>query len=120
MRGGVRFRNINVDSTFIFAIYDTEKKISLFIGRIDNPSSKEVENTILSLHSNDKEIEEEKEEDEMKVNNDEIKEKDDEIKIDTTCSGGNLETCILEVCNFESVTTQKLCIKNCEIKCKTT
>ena len=113
MRGGLRFKKINVDSTFIFSIYDTEKKISLFIGKIDNPSGADDQDApedssyfpvdqVSDISFNSRESE---------------PDNDDSKETDNNCPGGKFETCVKEVCVFSNTRTQRICIEDCEEKC---
>ena len=113
VRGGLRFKKINVDSTFIFSIYDTEKKISLFIGKIDNPSGADDQDApedssyfpvdqVSDISFNSRESD---------------PDNDDSKETDNKCPGENFETCVKEVCVFRNTRTQRICIEDCEEKC---
>ena len=104
---GGQMKEININSPFIFSIYDTENRISLFMGKITNPGGggeAEAE-AVLGLREftgdyDDYETAENEEE-----------------EIATVCSGGSLQDCVYKVCNFPDVELQKVCILDCEAKC---
>merc|ERR1719192_2847750 len=107
-RLGGQMKEININSPFIFSIYNTENHISLFMGKITNPGGggeAEAE-PLLGLR-------------EFAGDYDDYgaAEIEEEEVIKTVCSGGSLQDCVYKVCNFPDVELQKVCILDCEAKC---
>ena len=106
--GLVRVKEVNINSPFLFIIYDTEHDIPLFVGKITNPSSQNqnsvqvVNRTTVENYENQL---------------DDVNEKSNEPK--KVCSGSSLKVCISEVCNFLDTDLQNLCILDCSEKCET-
>ena len=105
---GGQMKEININSPFIFSIYDTENHISLFMGKITNPGGggeAEAE-PLLGLREFAGDYDDY-----------EAAEIEEEEAIVTVCSGGSLQDCVYKVCNFPDVELQKVCILDCEAKC---
>ena len=104
---GGQMKEININSPFIFTIYDTENRISLFMGKITSPGGggeTEAE-AVLGLR-------------EFTGDYDDYETAEiEEEEIVTVCSGGSLQDCVYKVCNFPDVELQKVCILDCEAKC---
>ena len=100
-------KEININSPFIFSIYDTENRISLFMGKITSPGGggeTEAE-PVLGLR-------------EFTGDYDDYETAQiEEEEMATVCSGGSLQDCVYKVCNFPDVELQKVCILDCEAKC---
>ena len=103
-------KEININSPFIFSIYDTENRISLFMGKITSPGGggeTEAEPVLgLREFTGDYDDYEAAEIEEVEVE-----------AVKTVCSGGSLQDCVYKVCNFPDVELQKVCILDCEAKC---
>ena len=96
-------KEINVNSPFLFVIYDTENDLPLFVGKVTNPSSQNV----------------------AQIKNNTEQSTDQTIQFGLrgsepkkVCSGGSLKICVAEVCNFPDTELQKICFEDCSNKCK--
>jgi len=124
-RSGPVRKKINIDSPFIFYIYDTKRQIPLFMGKIVDPSKDNKE----PLHSLDNPLEKDQEifsSTKASVDDDKLKPEDeDRIKFEEevstksstkVCPGGDLDTCI-DSCDFETTREHRICIRSCARKC---
>merc|ERR1719483_1841735 len=120
-RSGPVRKKINIDSPFIFYIYDTKRQIPLFMGKIVDPSKDNKE----PLHSLDNPLEKDQEifsSTKASVDDDKLKPEDeDRIKFEEevstksstkVCPGGDLDTCI-DSCDFETTREHRICIRSC-------
>merc|ERR1719410_3146396 len=92
--GTFKYKEVNINSPFIFIIYDTANKMSLFVGKIINPRAiQDLED--FGVRKNDE---------------------DDQ----NSCVGGGYENCVAETCNSGGLTSTRAvrsCIAFCDSHC---
>merc|ERR1712227_1070944 len=99
--GTFKYKEVNINSPFIFIIYDTENRISLFVGKITNPGSKIDDSFSVRLN------------DEEDVESADGSEQDG-------CVGGSYEKCISSACNSGALSSPRAlasCIAFCDSHC---
>jgi len=99
--GTFKYKEVNINSPFIFIIYDTENRISLFVGKITNPGSK-IDDSFS-----------------VRLNDEEDVESADGSDQDG-CVGGSYEKCVSSACNSGALSSPRAlasCIAFCDSHC---
>merc|ERR1719245_2020406 len=99
--GTFKYKEVNINSPFLFIIYDVENRISLFVGKITNPGSQTEDSFSVRL------------------NDEEDAESADEPDQDG-CVGGSYEKCVSSACNSGTLSSPRAlasCIAFCDSHC---
>merc|ERR1719410_2942118 len=94
------YKEVNINSPFIFIIYDTANKMSLFVGKIINPAAIQ-DPEVFGVRKNDEDV----------ANDDHDQD---------SCVGGGYENCVAETCNSGGLTSTRAvrsCIAFCDSHC---